>query len=174
MFSNMSIFLPVESCEEWTFSEQLHCTLMFNKLGQGRTFWMEVYPWHFGLLKILKFWCVCYSLIASIARNVFPAFWTTFSESSVSCLNLDQVAHCGMALAALDDHLAHLPRCDGRDSWIGNSNSEEHMDIAQHRFLAGQVNEENISAKPSQIFLWYYLLYTRIHKKSIVCAMFRI
>ena len=54
MFSNMSMFLPVESCEEWTFSEQLHCTLMFNMLGQGRTFWMEVYPWYFDLLKILN------------------------------------------------------------------------------------------------------------------------
>ena len=28
-----------------------------------------------------------------------------------------EVAHSGMALAALDDHLAHLPRCDGRDAW---------------------------------------------------------
>ena len=28
------------------------------------------------------------------------------------------VAHSGMALAALDDHLAHLPRCDGRDAWL--------------------------------------------------------
>ena len=29
-----------------------------------------------------------------------------------------------MALAALDDHLAHLPRCDGRDSGIYNSHSQ--------------------------------------------------
>jgi len=29
--------------------------------------------------------------------------------------SISMVAHCGMALAALDDHLAHLPRCDGRE-----------------------------------------------------------
>jgi len=29
--------------------------------------------------------------------------------------SMSLVAHAGMALAAMDDHLAHLPRCDGRE-----------------------------------------------------------
>ena len=119
------------------FSEKLRCTLVFAKLGQGRTFWMEVYRWHFDLLIFEPF-------------DVFVTVWslrllaTCFSESCVSCLHLDQVAHCGMALAALDDHLAHLPRCDGRDSGTCKSNSQRWASY-KTVVLAGHMNKENRS-----------------------------
>lgn len=53
--------------------------------------------------------------ILKLGPQASDALFLASDRRSVLDGSMSIVAHSGMALAALDDHLAHLPRCDGRE-----------------------------------------------------------